>query len=157
MIKTQEFAPSQEDFILLSFLYLLRTWGWLHGLLFVVTLIFVILAGDLIVLAIWLALWILLPVFYGFYFAQQAYSRGNEALFRRRYFDITDEFITSFAEDGASERLRWDYIVRVWKFFRYYLVFPNNAMFVLLPHDAFQSEADHQRFVGWMIQHGLRR
>ncbi len=156
-MKTQEFALSQEDYIVISFLYLLRTWGWLHALLFVLSLLVVILVADLVVMAVWLALWIALPVLYGFVFAQQAYSRGNEALFRRRYCEISEEFIQSFAEDGTTERLRWDYVVRVWKFFRYYLVFPSNAAFVLLPVDAFQNEADHQRFIGWMIQHGLRR
>lgn len=157
LIKTKEFALSQEDFVILSFLSLLRSWGIAHVLLFFLSLIAAVIAGSLVFLIVMLFLWVLLPFLYGAFFLQQAYSKNNEAIFRKRYYDITDEFIQGNAEDESSERTRLDFLVRANSIMRYYLLYPTGNTFYVIPRDAFLSEGDRQQFENLLRAKGLIR
>ena len=156
MIRTQEFTLKQEDFVLISMMHLLRSTWWLHGLLFFISLVIAALSG-LIAVVVVVVLWLLLPFVYLALFFQQAYSRNNESLFRRRYFSIDNDFVTGFAEDDCTERVWLDYLVRTIMIGKYYLLFTSGSSFLLLPRDAFHTEADAQQFEGLLQARGLRR
>jgi hypothetical protein len=157
LIKTKEFALSQEDFIILSMLNLVRSWGILHVMLFFFSLIAAIIASNLVFLVVLLFLWILLPLLYGAFFLQQAYSKNNEAIFRKRYYDITEEFVTGYAEDDSSERTRTDFLIRAVSMLKYYLLYTSGNSFYVIPREAFQNEGDRQNFEGLLRAKGLRR
>lgn len=157
LIRTHEYALSQGDYIMVSLLYTLRTWGWIYVLLSIVSLLIVAVAGSLIWLLAVFLWWLAMPFFFLMIFAWHAYSEKNAATFRNQYLDFDDDFLSLYGQDGTTARVPLRNVVRLMRLFSYYLLFNSTTSFFVVPVDSFQSENDLQQFEGLMRRHGLMR
>ncbi|MBH8572228.1 YcxB family protein [Nostocaceae cyanobacterium CENA369] len=67
--------------------------------------------------------------------------------FIARYWEIDENFISIYYEDGSLSKLRFEHLVKAIKLGEYYLLFMTAAgYFHYLPISAFESEKDIHRF-----------
>lgn len=73
-------------------------------------------------------------------------SKANKIFYKKKRFEIDDDFITTYAEDGSLGKNKLDSIIKVVGTRKYYMLQISQAMFLYLPKSAFLSQEDINRF-----------
>lgn len=107
-------------FIFVIGIFLRKNWYWQIGLLY----------------CIWLI------IYFWFY----ANSKKNKIFFKRRRFEINDDFLIGYLEDGSLDKLKIDNIVKVIRKARYYLLYMSKSSFIYFPLEIFSSSEDINNF-----------
>jgi hypothetical protein len=63
-----------------------------------------------------------------------------------RYWEIDENFISIYYEDGSLSKFRFDHLIKATKQSEFYLVYFSIQQFYYLPLAAFETEKDIHRF-----------
>ena len=94
-------------------------------------------------------------LFYVFFLWRYVASPENRVVFEKRRFEIDEDFIHGYVDDGSYARTTWRHVVRVVNSATYYLLYISKAQFFYLPYDAFASEADRGEFEAFLHKQNL--
>ena len=75
-----------------------------------------------------------------------ASSKKNELFYKERFFEIDDQYLVSFLEDGTTNKIKINNIARVVKKGGSYRLFLTRKQFVYIPLSAFRTAGDINRF-----------
>jgi type VI protein secretion system component VasK len=75
-----------------------------------------------------------------------ASSKKNELFYKERFFEIDDDYLVSFLEDGTINKIKINNIARVVKKSGSYRLFLTRKQFVYIPLNAFRTNGDINRF-----------
>jgi hypothetical protein len=75
-----------------------------------------------------------------------ASSKKNELFYKERFFEIDDEYLVSFLEDGTTNKIKINNIARVVKKGQCYRLFLTRKQFIYIPFNAFRTKGDINRF-----------
>lgn len=73
-------------------------------------------------------------------------SKANKIFYKKKRFEIDDDFLTTYLEDGSFGKIKLDSVVKIIKTYKYYMLFISQAQFQYLPKSAFLSEQDIKSF-----------
>ena len=79
-------------------------------------------------------------------FIQNVKKQQNNLQFQQRHCEIDDEFISTFFEDGSSDKIKLDNFRRVVRKSGYYFLYLTKVQFYYVPIAAFHSEDDLKDF-----------
>ena len=85
-------------------------------------------------------------VFIIFYFLWYAYSKKNILFFKERYFEIDNDFITGYLDDGSMDKINLQNIVGFLKRKDFFLLWISKGHFIYMPFSCFKSESDLKEF-----------
>lgn len=152
MIKTKEIIlTANEFFFLLLSIYIKKRWWvlvWIWGMILIllfgsqmsyveyVVSVFLILLQIIQVLQYWL----------------YAHARDNRIYLQPRHFEINDEQITEYMNDGTSSVIKIERIIRVMQVRKSYLLFVARNEYIYLPFEAFESQEDLEWFENEVIR-----
>ena len=137
-IKTLRFSlPKNHYFQIMVYNYM-RSRGWLF------------LAGFVLACAAmfrgmsegWLLLFfaVVYPLAMVGYLWVQAGSEDNKLFFIKRSYEIDDEKITVYLQDGTINQVRFEHVINVIKRAQYYLLYISQSQFIYLPFHAFENQ-----------------
>jgi hypothetical protein len=146
MIWTRKVEMTGDEFFyLLLTIYFKKRWIML---IWIWLLIFVLLFSSRINLLQYMLVGILvltqliLIIQYWVY----AHSKDNRIYLLPRYFEITEEQIVEWMDDGTSSAIKVERFIRVMRTGKCYLLFVAKNEYVYLPFSSFESEADMEWF-----------
>jgi len=73
-------------------------------------------------------------------------SKQNKIFYKKRKFEIDDDFITTYIEDGSIGKNKFDNVIKVVRTARYYMLYISQSLFIYLPKSAFLSQEDINSF-----------
>ncbi len=79
-------------------------------------------------------------------FIQDVKKQQNNLQFQKRHCEIDDEFISTFFEDGSSDKLKLDNFRKVVRKSGYYFLYLTKIQFYYVPIASFHSEEDLKNF-----------
>lgn len=146
MIRTRKVEMTGDEFFyLLLTIYFKKRWImliWIWLLIFVllfssrINLIQYLLVGILVVTQL------ILIIQYWVY----AHSKYNRIYLLPRYFEITEEQIMEWMDDGTSSTIKKERFIKVMRTGKCFLLFVAKNEYVYLPFAAFESETDLEWF-----------
>jgi len=137
-IRTKEFSLSKTEFFIITTINYFKSRWWLVTLLLLV-LLYTIASHLRLVLSLAIIAYLFWITVYFWLFAN---SKENKIFFKKRYYEIDDEFITGYIEDGSFSKIKLSNIVKVVKTKKYYLLYTSQIQFIYLPLSIFTSEND---------------
>ncbi len=84
------------------------------------------------------------------YFRNFAYSRENKVITLSRYYEIDDDLLVGFMEDGTQSQIKLQHFVKTYQTKEYALAYLSRMSFVYLPKDAFQSPTEFDQAMSWI-------
>ncbi len=150
-IDLERFALDREQYFrILLRNYFARRW-WLLILdavllvLFVLALIYIPDALQLIHY-VGVGILILFPVVYVVRFYRYAFAGNNDAFFMKRSATMDDTDLSVRFDDGDTDTIPWNQVVRVIEGQGYFLIYVSKQQFVFVPKSAFPSQAAAEEF-----------
>jgi len=93
-----------------------------------------------------LIFFVAMPLFVAISLLFYVNSKENKIFFKKRYFEIENNFLINHLDDGSSGRINIDNIIKVIKTAKYYLLYVSAIQFHYLPKSAFLSAEDIEKF-----------
>jgi hypothetical protein len=145
MIKTKSIKLTPKSYfkVLISNYFLLRWWLYLFIWLVTVFLIFVKFDYFTVFMIVFS---IIYPLMLVFTYWRYANSKDNKIAFIERYYEIDEEKMTAYLEDGTINPFKFSYIIKIRKRKEYWLLYISKSQFIYLPLSSFASENDFDRF-----------
>jgi uncharacterized membrane protein YobD (UPF0266 family) len=149
VIKTKQFTFSKQQYFGILFQNIFSKSWWAFGLLIVI-LIYQLYQDAVHPGATGVSLILgALPLFFLSYLVIRCWLHTNKKsslFFAKRTFEIDNQVITVFFEDGTINKIPINNIVRVIKNLKYYRLFLSKKQFAFIPVNAFEREDDIRRF-----------
>lgn len=141
MIQTERFNLTSSKYFQIMLRNNIRRMVWVWSIL-ILFLFFGIFIGDMdIILTL-----ILMPLFFLFFIIifcwHCAYSKKSNILLREIYYDIDEDFITGYLDEGTTSKINIKSIINMRKTKEYFLLYIAKAQSIYLPFSCFKSEAD---------------
>ena len=73
-----------------------------------------------------------------------AFSPKNKIFLKERHFEIDNDFITAFLDDGTIEKLNLHNIISFYKWRNYFLLYISKGHFIYAPFRCFEKDSDIQ-------------
>jgi hypothetical protein len=141
MIQTETFSLTRRRYLqVLLRLYFRRRW-WLWCFFTLAFLIGVIFVNWLFILAPPLTLGCVLLFYW-----RHAYSKANRIFFRERRFELDNEFLSAYLDDGTTDRVNLRNIIRIDKQADCFLLHIARLLYIYVPFACFKSPADLYEF-----------
>ncbi len=143
-----------------------RWWTLLLGFVLLLFFVFILIrAPQALTLIHYVAVAILvgLPGLYVFRFYRFAFKSDNQPFFEEREATLDDEGLSVHFDDGTTDTVPWDRVLRVRNAAEYLLVYVTRRQFVFIPKTAFPSAEDLNTFLsfartqGWLSRGGHTR
>ncbi|NBC30611.1 MAG: hypothetical protein GVY29_11565 [Spirochaetes bacterium] len=134
-----------------------RWWTLLLGFVLLLFFVFVLIrAPQALTLIHYVAVAILvgLPGLYVLRFYRFAFKGDNEPFFEERGATLDDEGLSIHFDDGTTDTVPWDQVLRVRNTAEYLLVYVTRRQFVFIPKAAFPSVDDLNTFLSFAQAHG---
>ena len=146
-IKTKEFQLTKgEYFNIITLKYFKRKW-WLFILLFLIAGLLWLLGRFYIALFI-NVFTIIYPIFLIVFFWIYSNSKKNKIFYTKRFYEVDNEFLSAYLEDGSLQKIKLDNIIKVVKTSKYYLLYISITQFFYIPFNAFNNEEELNNFDG---------
>ena len=143
--RVQELTPNE---LIRITLYYQMKWFWLVCLC-------VLLIGAWHGLG-WLIFFsVVFPVFLVLGVRRSLNSKANRVFYAKRHYEMDDQFLHTYMEDGGMSKLAWDHFHRALKFRKYCLLFLSEIQFFLIPDSLFYTDADRQAFEAFLLERKL--
>jgi len=149
-IKTNKFSMSRKEFFLISARKLLRPSMIVCMIIIFLGLLFR--PGDYILRGVVI---FILICFYLIW--RSTCSKENKIFFKERRYEITDDFLYAYLNDGTEDKLNLENITKITATKKYYLIFMSKATFFYLPIDALVSEEDKNTLDNFIKEWKLKK
>ena len=141
MIQTEKFILTSSKYFQIMLRNYFRRMIWLWSIL-ILFLLFGIFIGDIDIILFVIPLALFLLIFIVLFSWHYAYSKRNNIFFRERYYDIDEDFITGYLDEGTTSKINIKSIINLRKTKEYFLLYISKAQYFYLPFSCFKSEAD---------------
>lgn len=146
-IKTKEFQLTKgEYFNIITLKYFKRKW-WLFILLFLIAGLLWF-AGRFYIALFITVFAIIYPIFLIIFFWIYCNSKKNKIFYTKRFYEVDNEFLSAYLEDGSLQKTKLDNIIKVVKTSKYYLLYISITQFFYIPFNAFKNEEELKIFDG---------
>ncbi|TES90770.1 MAG: hypothetical protein E3J87_09290 [Candidatus Cloacimonadota bacterium] len=144
-IKTKEFQLTKgEYFNIITLKYFKRKW-WLFILLFLIAGLLWLLGRFYIALFIFVFT-VIYPIFLIVFFWIYSNSKKNKIFYTKRFYEVDNEFLSAYLEDGSLQKTKLDNIIKVVKTSKYYLLYISITQFFYIPFSAFNNAEELKSF-----------
>lgn len=135
-IKTKDFELTKKEYFKILMINYFKWWFIAFIFLMGIFVRKIFYWGVILAYCIWLIL----------YFWFYTNSKKNKIFFKKRHFEINDDFLICYLEDGSLDKIKIDNIIKVIKKPKYYLLFISKNNFIYLPLEIFSSSEDIKNF-----------
>lgn len=146
MITTSKFQLTSNEFlkIILS-VYLKKRW-WYFPLIWTFAILFSVDHKIDSFQRFFIYFAIFYPILFLYRYWSYANSKDNKIYLLERYFEIYEDRLVGFLEDGSESTIRCEHFVKFINLKNIYLLYISKNQFIFIPKDAFQTSQDKEWF-----------
>lgn len=104
-----------------------------------------------------LMLSILVPAFYFYWFWKYSGSKENSIFYRKRSYNITEDFLEATLDDGSFDKINWQNILYYKKTREGFCFYFSKQQFIYIPNRIFISDNDLNEFVEFVSTKFIKR